>query len=244
MRRLSLGSLVLLAVALPCLASEDDGADLCRVGRSQSPIAIESLSALPTELQTPAPDYRASAVVLWNVEGHTVQVQFASSHDDAGPGDNRLWVDGVSFRLVQLHFHRPGEHSIDKQVPVMELHLVHEDSSHHLAVLAVPIMVVEDSAGHPAIGELWSALPEGKDERRLLPRLFNPASLLPASRVAYLYPGSLTTGDCAESVRWTVFGEPIAISRAQLAKYESVFHGDYARPVQPAYGRIPLRSTP
>lgn len=242
MQKVSLWSLGLLLTAMPCLASESDGGDLCRVGRSQSPIAIVSSLAVATELHTPAPDYRSSAVVLWNVEGHTVQVQFASSHDGAGPGDNRLWVDGVSFRLLQLHFHRPGEHSIDGKVPVMELHLVHEDATKHLAVLAVPIVVGADS--HPAIDELWSFLPEGKDERRLLPRLFNPASLLPTSRVAYLYPGSLTTGDCAESVRWTVFGEPITISRAQLAKYESVFHGDYARPVQPPYGRVPLRSTP
>ncbi len=244
MRRISLWSLALLLAASPCLASENDGSDLCRVGRSQSPIAIETRSALPTELDTPAPDYSAAAVVLWNVEGHTVQVQFASSHGEAGPGDNRLWVDGVSFRLLQLHFHRPGEHRIDDKVPAMELHLVHEDASNHLAVLAVPMEVRADSPGHPAIEELWRSLPEGNDERRLLPRLFNPASLLPESRISYIYPGSLTTGDCAESVRWTVFAEPIAISRAQLEKYSSVFAKDYARPVQPAHGRVPLRATP
>lgn len=239
--------LLALTASLPSVAqaaAENEISDLCRLGRSQSPIAIDTGAALPSELRSPSPDYHAAAVVLWNQEGHTVQVQFAASDVAPGPGDNRLWVDGVSFRLLQLHFHRPGEHRLDGKEPAMEMHLVHGDATGKLAVLAVPMRVEAGAPDHPAIEQLWSWLPEGHDERRLLPQLFDPARLLPESRLSYRYPGSLTTGDCAESVRWTVFDQSITISQGQFEKYAKIFAEPYARPVQPAHGRTPLLSLP
>lgn len=236
--------LTLALFAFPGASRAADEGELCLVGQSQSPIAIDTRTALPSELRTPNPDYRPGGAVLWNDHGHTVQVQFAVSAGDPGPGDSTLMVDGVRFQLVQLHFHRPGEHPIDKTVPAMELHLVHRDASDRLAVLAVPIKVDDNAPDQPAIARLWANLPEKKDERRQLPSLFDPSRLLPSSRIGYRYPGSLTTGTCAQSVRWTVLADPLVISKAQKARYDEIFKEDYARPAQPANGRIPLRSVP
>lgn len=247
MRKTKLWTVMVLAAACPSTLLADavvESSDLCKLGRSQSPIAIDTRQALPSELHTPSPEYHPAAVVLWNQEGKTVQAQFASSDLLPGPGDNRLWIDGVSFRLLEFHFHRPGEHPKDGSVPALELHLVHGDATGKLAVLAVLIKVEAGAPDHPAIEQLWQWLPAGKDERRLLPQLFDPSSLLPQSRLSYRYPGSLTTGTCAETVRWTVFDQGIAISQEQFEKYAKTFPENHARPVQPANGRVPLLSLP
>lgn len=247
MRTMKALGLLALAAACPSVLLADavvESSDLCKLGRSQSPIAIDTRSALPSELHTPSPEYHPAAVVLWNQEGKTVQAQFASSDLLPGPGDNRLWIDGVSFRLLEFHFHRPGEHPMDGSVPALELHLVHGDATGKLAVLAVLIRVEPGAPDHPAIEQLWQWLPAGNDERRLLPRLFDPSSLLPQNRLSYRYPGSLTTGTCAETVRWTVFDQGIAISPAQFEQYAKTFPKDHARSVQPAHGRVPLLSLP
>ena len=233
-------------VGMPARA-EADGESICTVGRSQSPIAIDTRSALPSQLQTPVPNYHPSGVVAWSKKGEkydTLYELFAVSEGAPGPGDNTLQVDGVTFRLIELHFHRPGEHPIDGRAPAMELHLVHSDASGNLAVLAVPIEVAEWAADDPAIAQLWRSLPQAGDERRLLPELFDPSGLLPTSRVAYRYPGSLTTGTCSENVRWTVFAERLVISKGQEAEYLKYFSRANSRTPQAANGRVPLRSTP
>lgn len=238
---LLLALLVTSTLVANALASEEG--QLCKLGKSQSPIALDSRQALRSELSTPTPSYQPAGVVLWN-QGQTLQAQFAVSEGLMGPGDNRLWLDGVNFKLLQFHFHLPGEHPIDGKTPAMELHFVHSDATDRLAVLAVPMTSSPGAADHPGIAKLWASFPENKGERRLLAELFDPNSLLPLTRVAYRYPGSLTTHDCAESVRWTVYSEPIVISPAQLSRYKAVFPEAYARPAQPLNGRIPLRTTP
>lgn len=230
-------------VGVGALGAEEGGGDgdICRIGRSQSPIAVATSASQPGSLTTPAPDYAASGVVLWNDGAHSVQAQFAGSAGALGPGDNRLLVDGVYYRLDQLHFHHPGEHPIDGKIFDMELHLVHRDQTgQSLAVLAVPIQVVRELPDNPAIARLWEHLPPVADDRRFLPQPFDPATLLPADRQALRYPGSLTTPPCAETVRWSVFTTPIRISQGQFERYLEVFPKPYARSPQAANGRVPI----
>jgi carbonic anhydrase len=60
--------------------------------------------------------------------------------------------------------------------------------------------------------------------------------LLPASRRAYRYPGSLTTPPCTEGIRWMVLAKPIQISEHQLEVLRETVEGN-ARPAQPLNGR-------
>lgn len=246
-RHLALSGLAAL-VAVPWSYAADTGESLCTIGRSQSPIAIDTAAASPSQLSTPAPSYHPSGVVTWSKQSEkyeTFYALFTASVGAPGPNDNTLLVDGVNFRLVELHFHRPGEHPIDGRVSAMELHLVHSDGAGNLAVLAVPIEVGGDGTpDQPTIAQLWRSMPQKGDERRLLPEYFDPSGFLPASRIAYRYPGSLTTGGCDQIVRWTVFSEKLVISPAQARQYNAIFKNDNSRSVQAPNGRIPLRSVP
>lgn len=246
-RHLALFGLAAL-VAVPWSYAAETDENLCTIGRSQSPIAIDTATAAPSQLSTPRPDYHPSGTVTWSKQSEkydTFYALFTASVGAPGPNDDTLLVDGVTFRLVEMHFHRPGEHPIDGNLPAMELHLVHSDAGGNLAVLAVPIEVGADGTpDQPAIAQLWKSMPQRGDERRLLPELFNPAGLLPSSRIAYRYPGSLTTGGCDQIVRWAVFSEKLVISPAQARQYNEIFKNDNARSVQAPNGRVPLRSLP
>lgn len=56
-----------------------------------------------------------------------------------------------------------------------------------------------------------------KDDTKAITSVFPVSDLLPESlSVYYRYKGSLTTPTCDESVTWTVFGEAIKISSAQV----------------------------
>ncbi|XP_029427481.1 carbonic anhydrase 15-like isoform X2 [Rhinatrema bivittatum] len=141
-----------------------------------------------------------------------------------------------TFQALQFHFHwgsskgNGSEHTVDgKQYP-MELHIVHLNAKyrsitdakkdpHGLAVLGFLVTVAE--ADNPNYNTILAGLKNVPNEGNFvdLASTFRLDSLLPGmdklSRY-YRYQGSLTTPDCAESVIWTLFEDPIPISRAQL----------------------------
>ena len=44
---------------------------------------------------------------------------------------------GGNFRLVQFHFHRPSEHTVNGASFPMEVHFVHSNAAGNLAVVGV-----------------------------------------------------------------------------------------------------------
>ena len=74
----------------------------CGLGKSQSPVDIKGPFVKATQALTP--DYREGALKIVN-NGHTIQLNVA-------PGST-LKLGSASFDLVQFHFHRPSEHTID-----------------------------------------------------------------------------------------------------------------------------------
>jgi carbonic anhydrase len=79
------------------------------------------------------------------------------------------------------------------------------------------------------IARIWANA--GSTPRRLHIR---PSALLPADQRYYRYAGSLTTGACAEGVRWQVLRADLAVSPEQVAAYP---FPHTARAVQPLNGR-------
>jgi hypothetical protein len=103
---------------------------LCASGKAQTPIDLVAgagAAAAPPELES---GKRERPLALVN-NGHTIQV--------ADPGGDTLTLDGVSYRLVQFHFHDPSEHTLAGKSYPMELHLVHQSADGRLAVLGVLI---------------------------------------------------------------------------------------------------------
>ena len=196
---------------------------ICKTGKRESPIDIKNArrdSALPP-IQF---DYKPSPLKIIN-NGHTIRVDYA-------PGSS-ITIDGKTFPLTQLHFHRPSEEEIAGKKFEMVIHLVHERSD-GAAVVAV---LVKSGGENPAIQKLWTNLPKTEGEEEEVANLvINAADLLPTDRNYYTFDGSLTTPPCSEGVKWFVLKTPIEISTAQIATFAK-FYPMNARPIQPRHGR-------
>lgn len=239
-------------------------------GQNQSPIDIDSQSATYASglgLVYTNYDQPISGQFTVTNNGHSVMVSIPS-------GSGVTISQGLlpnTYTLAQFHFHWGSknsfgsEHSLDNMFHAMEIHLVHynsdlypdlttaADKTDGLAVLGI-LVDVDDLANFPEIDDLASHFPNIPYEGDVttMPS-FSIQSLFPASNEDYFrYRGSLTTPACYESVIWSVFRSPVAITGAQAKKFRvlhSNFFGtpdealvDNTRPIQPLNGRSVLRS--
>ena len=139
-------------------------------------------------------------------------------------GDAGAIIDGVPHRLMQLHMHCPGEHTVGGTHAAMELHFVHQSAEGALAVVGV--MFVEGRENR-AIGAILEAVVGGDR-----PEAFDLDALVPADRAYIAYDGSLTTPPYTEGVAWCVLVRANTISSTQLAALRAVHDGN-AREIQP-----------
>ena len=155
-------------------------------------------------------------------------------------GTNRLVLNQRPYRLRQFHFHDPGEHHIDGKEFPMEIHLVHEDASGHLLVVALLVGLGENSSILANI-QNWI---EREEMPRVIKNVENPNNtlelnvrdFLPHSTHHFSYHGSLTTPPCSQGVQWILLRTPIHLSQKQLDWFSSMI-GTNARPIQPLEGR-------
>ncbi len=203
---------------------------LCADGSAQSPIDIRNASAL--DLVDIDFRYGESANNIFN-NGHTIQVNV-----DAGSG---IVYNGISYNLLQFHFHAPSEHTIDGTAAPMEIHFVHQDpNSGALAVVGVMLSAGEDDSA--AYAAVLDHLPEQAGEPEAMGEALELATLLPEARRFYTYQGSLTTPPCSEIVRWLLLDTPMTLSAAQIDAFTAIFDGN-ARPTQPRGKRDLLRDS-
>ena len=197
-------------------------------GMAQSPIDIRD--ATETALVDIEFHYGATANNIVN-SGHTIQV-------DADAGSHIVY-NGITYDLLQFHFHAPSEHTIAGEAAPMEIHFVHKDrNSNNLAVVGVLLNEggTENEAYAPIIdnmpAEIGAADAVGED--------IALAGLLPERRGYFTYLGSLTTPPCSEVARWLLLDSPVELSAKQIAAYRALYDGN-ARPVQPLGKRDLLR---
>ena len=204
---------------------------LCGSGKEQSPVDLsEAVSADDPELET---DYQPVTLKIAHHEhvaevlnnGHTIQVNY-----DEG---STLRIGDLEYELKQFHFHAPSEHTIDGRHSPMEMHLVHQGAA-GLGVLGV---LVEEGAFNPAFDPIWTHLPREPGAAEHVEHVtVDIDDLLPSSRRAYRYRGSLTTPPCSEGVSWLVAVEPIELSSDQISAFTSIVNPNN-RPVQPLHER-------
>ena len=196
----------------------------CSAGRVQSPIDV-SLASAHGERGFAASYRPVPLQVLHN--GHTVQFNT--------PGSGELVLNGVTFELLQIHFHTPSEHVVRGQHAPLEAHFVHKSAGGALAVLGVFVI---PGAENPALAALIRHLPEHETPAADHPdTAIDPSDLLPAERGFTWYLGSLTTPPCSEGVNWHVLSTPITASPEQIARLERAM-GHNARPPQNLHGRL------
>ena len=120
-------------------------------------------------------------------------------------------INHHAYKIINLHFHTPSEHTIDGMFTKMEAHFVLEDAQKHHAVIAVMIEVGEENA---AFAEIFDLFEHGGTT------LAHWHQLLPTTKTGYHYEGSLTTPPFTEGVSWYMLQHPITVSQAQLSHYQ------------------------
>ncbi|XP_063061994.1 carbonic anhydrase 4b [Engraulis encrasicolus] len=233
-------------------------------GKAQSPINIVTKRARIDSVLQPLTyisyQHAFHSDIINN--GHSVQVNLPDSAKIEG---GNL---GSTYKALQLHFHwgahgGPGsEHTIDGEQYPMEMHIVHIKQQYHSLAEAL-----KDPSGVAVLGLFYqeSGSSNGKYDSIInaLQSIKSPGmnttlydlsldSLIPPHSnltAYYRYQGSLTTPQCDEAVVWTVFENPIPLSKQQLSAFSQLSFADGTnmtdtfRPVQPLNGREVYRSS-
>ena len=203
----------------------DPAYQACSKGHEQSPIDIHGAhlnkALAPLEFH-----YVAGAVTLEN-DGHTIVARVK-------PGSTMV-ANGVSYELVEYHFHHPAETAVKGKLTDMEVQLLHKSSDGKLAMLVVRMRENLD-APNAVLAALWPHLPKTAGATDKVTEMVNAGGLLPADRGYWTYMGSLATPPCTEGVRWFVLEEEMTLSRVQLRAFAALFKMNTRGP-QDAHGR-------
>ncbi len=195
----------------------------CETGNRQSPINI-TMTHHGDHQQQLVFHYQTSQLHEMN-NGHTIQVSHVSGC--------RVDLNDRKYQLRQFHFHAPSEHHIEGKAFPMEMHLVHQDETGHVLVLAV--MMATD-APQPVLSKLWKWLPEQIEEEVSIPLELSLTDVLPTNTHHYAYSGSLTTPPCTEGVQWIVLKDPMHVTQQDVDQFVQII-GLNARPIQPLRNR-------
>lgn len=197
----------------------------------QSPVNINTEEVIEAQLANINYEYEPFPMKIVD-NGHTVQV--------FGTDNSYITVEGKRYQFKQFHFHYPAEHTLDKKVYPMEMHLVHQEiGTNNLVVLG--IFIEEAPEANPLLEKVFVQIPQEKEQEITTDISINLSDFIPPAENHFTYIGSLTTPPCTVGVDWIVFNEPIKASGAQLQKFTLVYANN-ARPVQPLDNRRVLKS--
>jgi carbonic anhydrase len=194
----------------------------------QSPINLQPV--LRVALDSLQYDYKPGPLTVVH-NGHTLQVDHTSG--------STLTLDGELYKLEELYFQTPSEHTVSAVPYAMEVQLVHRHGD-HVVIMAI---LIELGEANSAIQKIWEYMPSQSGPKKTFNNVtVNVADLLPANLEAYYrYSGSLTDPPYRENVTWIVMKEPIAVSVDQLEQFINAM-GQTARPVQPRHHRLILEA--
>ena len=192
------------------------------LGNGQSPIDISDWVA--SEAPSPTLVYDSDAARIERLQGLPM-IHFARG------SDLRLGAD--RFRLLQLHWHTPAEHTIEAQEFDAEVHFVHINELEELLVVGVVYQLGDADDG---LQRIIDATPQAGEEEGVVPSL-SAADHAPASDGFYHYTGSLTAPPFSEPVQWYVARTTRTVSQRQVEQLQALTGGPNARALQDRNGR-------
>ncbi|MCP5072706.1 MAG: carbonic anhydrase family protein [Rhodobacteraceae bacterium] len=182
----------------------------CSIGKEQSPIDIRRVDTVRADAPAVSIHWRPFKPEAFN-NGHTIQVNV--------PGDSFAELKGKRYDLLQFHFHHLSEHTFDGQHAKMEVHFVHKSEAGDLLVIGA---MIEQGDPNSALASLWPLIPAfGKKSSSAKP--IDASSLLPTTKAAFRYKGSLTTPPCSETVTWHVMIDQVGASAVQIAEFAKIY---------------------
>ena len=195
----------------------------CKMGDDQSPIDFPIVkNNFSPKLSF---DYLQSKLNIIN-NGHTIEALY-----DEG---SFITFAGSRYQVKQFHFHVHSEHAIQKKHADMEMHIVHQSPAGHYAVVAVLFNITDKD--NVDLQPIWNNLPTLHSTKRDGAIRVYLEKLLPKSKAAYYYSGSLTTPPCSQNISWFVLKNPLTLSKSQLQIFLHLI-GPNARPTRPLNGR-------
>lgn len=202
---------------------------VAKEGKRQSPIDIDSSKAEKITQNIPIKaQYIPDNTIDIENTGASWKVNVKGEGSSLTGGDLK-----DEYQLWQFHAHwgskdqQGSEHTVNGNCYPAELHLVHWNKTKYSSPseaadkpdgLAVLGMFMEIGEKHEEFDKVVQALKKikHKGQTHKFENSLDPAKLLPSNLEFWTYEGSLTTPPLLESVIWTVFKEPIKISRDQL----------------------------
>lgn len=197
----------------------------CSNGKLQSPIDLsdDRVEVIP-KLGNLKRNYKPAPAIIKN-RGHDIEVLWEG---DAG----NVVLNGTKYKLLQCHWHSPSEHTINGNRYDLEIHMVHNSSLGHLAVIGV---VYKFGHPDPFLEKLVENIKKIDEHKGKKVGVVDPWDIKFGSRNYYRYVGSLTVPPCTEGVLWTIVKKVRTVSRDQIKALRDAVHDGYknnARPTQ------------
>jgi carbonic anhydrase len=183
---------VVVIAPVAWIAAQDSSSSM---GVAQSPIDIRAEELTFVE-HLPPLRVRYGPRITLDVVNTGSPDEFATVRADVLAGDGMLRISGTTYKLLQFHWHTPGEHEREGEQFPMEMHLVHQAANGALLVMGVWIVPGDE---HEELQKIFAHLPEEEGEHRTV-RHFNLRTVLPEHRASFRYLGSLTTPPFTEGV--------------------------------------------
>lgn len=157
---------------------------------------------------------------------------------------------GVTYKVINMHFHSESEHTINGVRYPLEAHFVHQSDDGSLLVIGV-LFSDENSSGdcitsgpttgasNSEFGKILDNISAGNSQFVIDTDAFLEGKLLERLGLGITsfctYSGSLTTPPCSEPVTWFVAGKRETVGSTQVQAYRastgSATHGN-SRPIQ------------
>lgn len=161
---------------------------------------------------------------------------------DPGNGNSIEW-EGLTYELIEFHFHSFAEHTVQNHRYPMELHSVFlNDQFEEGPRLLVIGTFFKIGHPNPFLRKLIKAgLPEKSTSPPTHGGMIDIADALTNLKHYYNYQGSLTTPGCEEIVTWVVQRQPAQMTEKQFEAFRTIM-GNNFRPLQERNGRV-IRTT-
>ncbi|PHT46846.1 Bifunctional monodehydroascorbate reductase and carbonic anhydrase nectarin-3 [Capsicum baccatum] len=179
---------------------------ICNTGKLQSPIDLVKVEVV--NLGILEKFYKPAPATLVN-RGHDIMVRWDG---DAG----FFKINETQYKLQQVHWHTPSEHTINGKRFDMEAHLVHASSDGKTAVIGIlyTIGLLPDILQTKLEKDLIALADKEGAERAI--GIVDPNIIKLDGTTYYRYIGSLTTPPCTEGVVWTIDGKVNSATSGQI----------------------------
>ncbi len=197
--------------------------------QQQSPIDVMPGAGSPVPVNTSltlSTHYSSTAVPVEDL-GYTIEADYGT-----GSSQNSVTFNGVTYNLLQFHFHQVSEHTINYQVTnsfPMEVHLVHQaadangttDPNGAKLVIGVLINAPTGGAANQGFADVMTALSSHNHPmQNIAATQMLPGGQNSSSLTFFTYMGSLTTPPCTPGITWVVLANQINFSPAQVGGYK------------------------